>query len=228
MSMTSQEVFDKVVAHLRQQNAKSIKFLSNAQAYEGNPICVYRGEEDRKCAVAASFWKRSTIPIGITGQGPAWMTSSIGVAPSESEWEWRTEGFYANCKTFTITSPFRNGKRGSKAWHSGGDWSTRHGWDHEKPHAGTSQCLGSPCRRKRKPDRLGVGGAGTRRHCQCQGKTPRRCRTLSDHSSAVLRTDRRLSEHSMPFGSGNAPKGKRKTFGGRSTSTDEQKPWVER
>ena len=48
--MNKQEIFDIVVAHLRQQNAKSIlaKPITNVHGAES---CAYRGPEGRKCAV---------------------------------------------------------------------------------------------------------------------------------------------------------------------------------
>ncbi len=39
--MTNQEIFDKVVAHLRKQNARSVMMLK----------CLYRGPNGLKCAV---------------------------------------------------------------------------------------------------------------------------------------------------------------------------------
>ena len=45
--MTNQEVFDKVVAHARQQGCKSL--MENVLHPEEGPICAYRGENNTKC-----------------------------------------------------------------------------------------------------------------------------------------------------------------------------------
>ena len=45
--MTNQEVFDKVVAHARQQGCKSL--IENGLNPEEGPICAYRGENNTKC-----------------------------------------------------------------------------------------------------------------------------------------------------------------------------------
>ena len=45
--MTDQEVFDKVVAHARQQGCKSL--MENVLNPEEGPICAYRGENNTKC-----------------------------------------------------------------------------------------------------------------------------------------------------------------------------------
>ena len=45
--MTNQEVFDKVVAHARQQGCKSM--IEDVLHPEEAPICAYRGENNTKC-----------------------------------------------------------------------------------------------------------------------------------------------------------------------------------
>ena len=45
--MTNQEVFDKVVAHARQQGCKSL--MENVLNSEEGTICAYRGENNTKC-----------------------------------------------------------------------------------------------------------------------------------------------------------------------------------
>ena len=45
--MTNQEVFDKVVAHARQQGCKSL--MENVLHPEEGPLCAYRGENNTKC-----------------------------------------------------------------------------------------------------------------------------------------------------------------------------------
>jgi len=45
--MTKQEIFDKVVAHLRQQGVKC------ASTEQGEELCAYRGADGTKCAIGA-------------------------------------------------------------------------------------------------------------------------------------------------------------------------------
>jgi hypothetical protein len=45
--MTNQEVFDKVVAHARQQGCKSL--MENVLHPEEGPLCAYRGKNGTKC-----------------------------------------------------------------------------------------------------------------------------------------------------------------------------------
>ena len=48
--MTDQEVFDKVVAHARQQGCKSlIENVLHPEDGPIGPICAYRGENNTKC-----------------------------------------------------------------------------------------------------------------------------------------------------------------------------------
>lgn len=43
MTTLEQSIFDKVVIHLRKQNAKSLDLITNA--------CAFRGENGKKCAI---------------------------------------------------------------------------------------------------------------------------------------------------------------------------------
>jgi hypothetical protein len=56
MSMTKQEIFDKVITHLRQQNAKSIDYVMIGPADKPkeqvmDPRCRYLSSDGKKCAV---------------------------------------------------------------------------------------------------------------------------------------------------------------------------------
>lgn len=46
--MNSQEIFDKIVSHLRAQGEKSVK-----RDIDGQFMCAYRGDDGRKCAIGA-------------------------------------------------------------------------------------------------------------------------------------------------------------------------------
>lgn len=50
-TLTLQEVFDKVAAHLLTQNARSGKYPFGDETDEDNFECQYRGENGRMCAV---------------------------------------------------------------------------------------------------------------------------------------------------------------------------------
>lgn len=55
MEFTAQEIFDKVVNHLRKQNSQSVELnpdgsVKTVSAFNTNPICLYRSADGKKCA----------------------------------------------------------------------------------------------------------------------------------------------------------------------------------
>lgn len=48
--MNNQEIFDKIVAHLRQQGKKSMMFITNGMT-RPEMSCAYRGENGTSCAI---------------------------------------------------------------------------------------------------------------------------------------------------------------------------------
>lgn len=52
MTQSAQEIFDKVVNHLRQQNAKSLAYNPDGsiKTMHGSEVCLYRTDDGKKCA----------------------------------------------------------------------------------------------------------------------------------------------------------------------------------
>lgn len=78
--MTNRELFDKVVAHLRAQNAK---------AQNQNYACMYRATDGKKCAVGCLILDKHYSP-DLEGKGIWWLAvqdslRASGVADSQVE-----------------------------------------------------------------------------------------------------------------------------------------------
>lgn len=61
METSSQQLFDTVVSHLRQQNSKSIEYKEDGSIryqWDGSsdkPACAYRSKDGKKCAAGAAI-----------------------------------------------------------------------------------------------------------------------------------------------------------------------------
>ena len=70
---TSQETFDMVVNHLRQQNSKSVELDEKGtiktqwDGANNNPICLYRSKDGKKCAAGAAITDEEYNP-GMEGK----------------------------------------------------------------------------------------------------------------------------------------------------------------
>lgn len=66
--MTAQEIFDKVVAHLRKQNSKSVEYNDDGSVrlqWNGNadsPVCAYRSRDGKKCAAGVMISDEAYVP----------------------------------------------------------------------------------------------------------------------------------------------------------------------